>query len=102
MQMIAQHEAAIALLQASSSVAFRNEPIARRIVITKLQRSGLRIQSNQAAGAGLGDAKNLRGRAIQAIGRGKQNADFMCSAGGTGIDRRIGWLSAQVDSWVNS
>ena len=62
MEMIAQNEAAIPLLQTIGGVGFGNEPVVGRIIIAQLQRRGLRMEADQPAVAALDDVKDFRGR----------------------------------------
>ena len=59
-------------------------------VTAQFERRGLRVETDQAAVAALGDAENLGGGAIEAIGRGEKNADLMIAAGGAGIGGGFG------------
>ena len=84
-QVIAQHEAAIALLQMVGSGGVRSEPIVGWIVVSKFERRGLRIQSNQTALAALDDPENLVGSCVEPIPGVEQDTQFKCAAGGAGV-----------------
>ena len=83
--MIAQHEAAIALLQMVGSSGVGREPVVGWIVIAKFERRGLRVEANQATLAALDDTECLVGSGIEPIPRVEQDAQFEGSAGGAGV-----------------
>jgi len=85
--MIAQHEAAVNLLQAVGGIGIGGIPVAGRIIIAQFQWMRLRIEPYQAAVAALDDAKNFVSGAIQAVSAGKEQARFAMSAGRARIGR---------------
>jgi hypothetical protein len=89
-KMIAQHEAAVDLFQPIGRIGVGDVPVARRIIISQLQRMRLRIEPDQAAVAAFDDAENFVGGPVQAVGAGKQQAGFAMAAGRTRVRRRDG------------
>lgn len=85
-EVIAQHEAAVGLLQPARRGGFRDEPIIRRIVVPQLQRRRLRVQTDKAAVAALDDLENFAGGAIETVGGGEQDARGFVAAGGAEVD----------------
>lgn len=85
MEVIAHDEAAITLFQAIRSGGFGNEPVAGRIVIAKLERGWLGIESNQAAVAAFDNLKDLVGGVIETIGGGEEHALVDGAAGGARV-----------------
>jgi hypothetical protein len=80
MQMVAQHEATIPLLQSIGGRRLRRVPVVRRIVFAQLDRRWLRIETDQPAIAALDDFEKFVCRAIQPVGRRKQRLDFTVAA----------------------
>jgi len=78
--MIAQHEAAIALLQPVRRGGLGDEPVAWRIVFAQLDRGRLRKQADQPALGAFNDLEMLGGGAVQPVGGGKQRADLIVAA----------------------
>ncbi len=59
MEMIAQYETPIDLLQACRGISVGGVPVAFRIVIVEFQGMRLRVQADQAAVTAFNDAENL-------------------------------------------
>jgi hypothetical protein len=67
MQMIAQHEAAIALLQVVRGGGIGSEPVVGWIVVAKFEGRGLRVEADEAALTAFDDAEDFVGGGVEAI-----------------------------------
>ena len=95
-EMIAENEAAVNLLQASGRVGVGRVPILRRIVVMQFQRMRLRIQADQAAIAAFDNAEDFVRRAVKAVRGGEQHPRFTLAAGRAWIRSRDSRVS---DGW---
>jgi hypothetical protein len=82
-ELVAEDEAAVGLLQAVGGGAFGDEPIIARVVIAELGRSGLGMEADETALTALNDLENFGSGAIQPVRGGEQDADGGRAAGGT-------------------
>ncbi len=87
-KMIAQHDAAVPLLQAIGGGPLGGEPVLARVVITEFEWRGLRKEPDQPALAALDDEKGLLSGGVQPVTGGKQRAGFGFAAGPAGVAGR--------------